>query len=233
MSYTCPKCGSNVSCLEGMRHEFPTPEEIIDAGFSQKCPICNGNPELARIAMRMGHRPDVAYAKVQRLEIENTRLKHQNIHLCNALEEAGVDSHSLLAGECMFEMAVGRKDDVLALARDTLQLLVDEKVNYMTINYLSDPEKQHSIKQGRATLATIRRELQEDETVSEVKVEELSLDKAAEAVIKSYTAYLKRGMLPAPDEYIGMVEAIKELSKVLNRTQEQQHTTKVNPAAID
>jgi hypothetical protein len=133
----------------------------------------------------------------------------------------------------MFEMAVGRKDDVLALARDTLQLLVDEKVNYMTINYLSDPEKQHSIKQGRATLATIRRELQEDETVSEVKVEELSLDKAAEAVIKSYTAYLKRGMLPAPDEYIGMVEAIKELSKVLNRTQEQQHTTKVNPAAID
>jgi hypothetical protein len=34
-----------------------------------------------------------------------------------------------------------------------LQMLVDEKVEYMTINHLGDPEKQHTVKAARKALA--------------------------------------------------------------------------------
>ena len=32
------------------------------------CKICNGDPIIADIAQRMGYRPDVAFAKIRRLE---------------------------------------------------------------------------------------------------------------------------------------------------------------------
>lgn len=46
-----------------------------------------------------------------------------------------------------------------AVARElaeTLQSMVDEQVEYMTINNLGDPERQHNIKRARAALAAIR-----------------------------------------------------------------------------
>jgi hypothetical protein len=36
---------------------------------------------------------------------------------------------------------------------EALQAMVDEQVEYMTINHLGDPEKQHNIKRARAAIA--------------------------------------------------------------------------------
>jgi len=45
-------------------------------------------------------------------------------------------------------------DDMIEVRlRTALQMMVDEKVDYMTINHLGDPEKQHTIKFARAALA--------------------------------------------------------------------------------
>jgi tRNA U34 5-carboxymethylaminomethyl modifying enzyme MnmG/GidA len=41
----------------------------------------------------------------------------------------------------------------LAKMREALQMLVDEKADYMRINLLGDPEQQHTIKVARAALA--------------------------------------------------------------------------------
>lgn len=37
--------------------------------------------------------------------------------------------------------------------QSTLKAMVDEQVEYMTINHLGDPEKQHNIKRARIALA--------------------------------------------------------------------------------
>lgn len=37
--------------------------------------------------------------------------------------------------------------------REALEMLVEEKVDYMTINHLGDPETQHTVKAARAALA--------------------------------------------------------------------------------
>jgi hypothetical protein len=44
---------------------------------------------------------------------------------------------------------------VLALnnLQNALEAMVEEQVDYMTINHLGDPEKQHNIKRARAALA--------------------------------------------------------------------------------
>ena len=43
-----------------------------------------------------------------------------------------------------------------ARLREALEYLVEEKVDYMNINKLGDPEKQHSVKLARAALSTIK-----------------------------------------------------------------------------
>lgn len=44
--------------------------------------------------------------------------------------------------------------DKIERLREALQALVDEYVDYQTINNLGDPEKQHNIRLARAALAT-------------------------------------------------------------------------------
>jgi len=53
---------------------------------SNECPDCGGNLEIAKIARKMGHRPDVAFARVNQLE---RLLKNISIDL---LERADIDS---------------------------------------------------------------------------------------------------------------------------------------------
>ena len=36
--------------------------------MTNECKECGGDPVIADIARRMGHRPDIAYARVRRLE---------------------------------------------------------------------------------------------------------------------------------------------------------------------
>jgi hypothetical protein len=49
-------------------------------------------------------------------------------------------------------LLVSLADEVVRL-REALTAMVDEQVDYMTINKLGDPEKQHNIKLARRALA--------------------------------------------------------------------------------
>jgi hypothetical protein len=44
-------------------------------------------------------------------------------------------------------------DDRVAKLVEALQLFIDQEVDYMTRNNLGDPEKQHSVRVGRAAIA--------------------------------------------------------------------------------
>ena len=43
--------------------------------------------------------------------------------------------------------------DRLVEAREIIEAFVEQEVDYMTSNYLGDPEKQHNVKRARAWLA--------------------------------------------------------------------------------
>jgi ribosomal protein L29 len=46
-------------------------------------------------------------------------------------------------------------EEVIGELQETLQAMVNEQVEYMTINHLGDPEKQHNIKRARAVFARL------------------------------------------------------------------------------
>jgi hypothetical protein len=48
-----------------------------------------------------------------------------------------------------------RAEEVIGELQETLQAMVDEQVEYMTINHLGDPEKQHNIRRARVVLALL------------------------------------------------------------------------------
>ena len=49
--------------------------------------------------------------------------------------------------------------DPIAFASSTIEQLVNEKVDYMKINNLGNPETQHTVIQGRKALALLRRKV--------------------------------------------------------------------------
>jgi len=50
-------------------------ETSYSAPSIEKCPYCHGDKELAIIAWRMGHRPDIAFAEIRRLNLRIKQLE--------------------------------------------------------------------------------------------------------------------------------------------------------------
>lgn len=71
----CEKCdGTGLIIHQGQGYTTVMVCQCRQPDRPFECPDCHGDPATAEIAQRMGHRPDVAFARVQEVERQNAEL---------------------------------------------------------------------------------------------------------------------------------------------------------------
>lgn len=106
-------------------------------------------------ALIAAYRPDTPTLDAEREKlVERATARPAILH---ASASWGIDEDGLLFDHLLDAIEadaaeIVRRDNVIAGLREALELLLEEKCDYMTLNKLGDPETQHTVKLARAAL---------------------------------------------------------------------------------
>lgn len=121
----------------------------LDAIATQDREMCRVLGEaVAAMTIARGDRADKAEAELAKLADPDA--VHANMLRGTIAKPSWAQIKHLYAGEA------DKAEALLAEAVEVINALVEEDCDYMRINNLGDPEKQHNIKRARATLAKIK-----------------------------------------------------------------------------